>query len=113
MVLDVENEILSDEEQDFKFTKNVPMSPEEILRSLNMDEPVGEDDDREPFIYCQGNSFNELKDRMEDIVGNKKVFSSINIHSIILYFYYKIYYKFLPLYSFSVNYLLQLKNTSD
>ncbi|XP_031845588.1 inactive peptidyl-prolyl cis-trans isomerase shutdown [Nomia melanderi] len=68
-------EYLQPEEEDFSYSSTVPLSNEEVLNLLNMNDFQDNDDDDEADNSASlfGISFDELKTKMTDICGNGKI----------------------------------------
>lgn len=73
VTLEVNNE-LDGVEEEFEYSKNVFMSNDDILKHLNLDmENDNEDDTAEQLMFNLNLSFEKLKGKMTDVLGNGKV----------------------------------------
>lgn len=93
LVLEITNDYENFDEEEFGYSEDLPLTNEEALNLLNMNDFEDEDDCNDSNINKQitvcGISFEQLKTNMTDIFGNGKV----NFFFIVLCILYIVFLK--------------------
>nr|XP_012134979.1 PREDICTED: inactive peptidyl-prolyl cis-trans isomerase FKBP6 isoform X2 [Megachile rotundata] len=81
LVFEIGDDLENINDEEFPYSPNVPLSNEEALNFLNMDDFDDDDDnpdlDNNSSVAVCGISFEKLKSKMTDIIGNGKVMKLI------------------------------------